>query len=369
MRIVYDHQIFSTQRYGGITRYFTQLATRLAKRGDCDVAIVALAHVNAYLADIPRGLVCGVRVPAVAHTGRARLRVNDAISRAYLRWAVPDVVHHTYYPTDHQLAPPHVATVLTVYDMIHERCATLFQDSVDMAARKARAVQRASHVICISEATRRDLLESIPVDPSRVSVVHLATDFHTSASQLSKYGGGEVSAPYLLFVGERRGYKNFSRLTQALRLLPQPLRALRLVLFGGGAIRPSEWGELSGAGLGEMAVTHLEGDDALLRSLYANAVALVYPSLYEGFGIPVLEAMACGCPVICGKTSSLPEVAGSAAEFCDPTEPASIAAAIAMVADSPGRAAELRDLGRARALLFSWERCAAETYAVYQSIL
>lgn len=368
MRIVYDHQIFSTQRYGGITRYFTELVARLAHRGDCEIGVLALAHMNAYLQELPQRVVRGVYVPSVPHTGRARGRMNDVLTRTYLRWTAPDIVHYTYYAPE-PLAPRGIPSVLTVYDMIHERCAGYFDDSEQMASRKAGAIERASHVICISEATRRDLLELVPVDPERVSVVHLATGLHPLATDEKYLARSAVLSPYLLFVGERRRHKNFSRFVQALARLPAPLRELRVVLFGGGPINDAERHQLASAGVEERMVTQLDGDDALLTSLYVHAVALVYPSMYEGFGIPILEAMACGCPVICGNTSSLPEVAGAAAEFCDPHEPESIATAISNVAESAARARELRDLGRARSKLFSWDRCAAETHAIYQSLI
>jgi len=125
----------------------------------------------------------------------------------------------------------------------------------------------------------------------------------------------------------------------------------------------------SSLGLKPETLVQREGDDDLLSRMYANAVAFVYPSLYEGFGIPVLEAMALGCPVACSDTSSLPEVAGDAVEYFDPTRPDAIATAIGRIVESPARAQELRHRGLERVRAFSWARCARETHDVYRRLL
>jgi glycosyltransferase involved in cell wall biosynthesis len=123
-------------------------------------------------------------------------------------------------------------------------------------------------------------------------------------------------------------------------------------------------------GLSDQDIVHLTADsDASLAALYIGATAFVYPSLYEGFGIPVLEAMTLGCPVLCSDSSSLPEVAGDAAEYFDPARTDSLRAALESVVGSATRRAELASRGRARAALFSWERCARETLAVYRSVV
>jgi glycosyltransferase involved in cell wall biosynthesis len=120
--------------------------------------------------------------------------------------------------------------------------------------------------------------------------------------------------------------------------------------------------------LGETGLLQFSGDDLVLADLYRHASAFIYPSLYEGFGLPVLEAMAHGCPVICSGTSSLPEVVGGAAELFDPNDPESIGHAIEAVVSSAERREWLRATGRQQARLFSWERCAWETHAVYRAI-
>jgi glycosyltransferase involved in cell wall biosynthesis len=362
--VVYDHQVFSTQKYGGISRYVIELAAGLSAYDDTRVTILAPLHVNGFLRERrPRSLI-GWHVPTVRRTARLRSFVNDAISRTWLAARRPAILHETYYRA-RSLGATGTRTVVTVYDMIHERFADQYPVSDRTAELKAAAVRRADAVICISESTRRDLLERLPVDPGKVSVVHLA---HAPRVTSAPRGTSPVEGPYLLYVGHRRGYKNFETLLRALadsRLS----KGFRLVCFGGGPFTPDELRTASALGLAPETLVQGEGDDDLLSRMYAHAAAFVYPSLHEGFGIPVLEAMALGCPVACSDTSSLPEVAGDAAEYFDPTRPDSVAAAIGQIVESPARAHDLRRRGLERVTAFSWERCARETHDVYRRLV
>lgn len=364
MKIVYDHQVFSAQRYGGISRYFVELAGRISMKPSCDVRVLALAHVNAFVHLLPSHVVKGIQLPQLRFTGRLRQRTNDLLTETVLRFGSPDIVHETYY-TPFRMAPKGIPTVVTVYDMIHERFPQYFADAAMVSARKAYAVTRAAHIICISESTRKDLLELLHVDPRRVSVVYLGSSTRPTSPVTSR---DAPNRPYLLYVGDRGGYKNFSALLQAMALLPKSLKCIKLVLFGGGPITSAEQREILHLQLDEDSIEQVSGDDAMLGDLYACAAALVYPSLYEGFGIPLIEAMACGCPVICGNNSSLSEVAGNAAQFCDPACPESLAEAITKVVESPQRAGELRQRGFAQSAEFSWDKCAEETHEIYGSL-
>jgi glycosyltransferase involved in cell wall biosynthesis len=259
-------------------------------------------------------------------------------------------------------------TVVTVYDMIDEKLSDSLGRKSSVRHRwdksiKVDSIRRADHVICISASTRNDVLELLDLEPGKVSVTHLGCRI---PNQLP--GQRMVSEPYLLHVGNRGGYKNFAALLQAYARSIRLSRSFRLVCFGGGSFSQDERSMIAASGLEEAALTQLGGDDDILANLYTHAAALVYPSLYEGFGLPPLEAMAHGCPAICSNTSSLPEVVGAAAELFDPTDVEAISFAMERVVLSESRTTALREAGRERAELFSWKDCARRTRAIYEAI-
>jgi glycosyltransferase involved in cell wall biosynthesis len=362
VQLVFDHQVFSFQQHGGVSRYFCEVAERLAGYDGCDVTVLAPMYVNAYLARLPPSMVAGRHVPPIRYSKRLRVLLNGALARGWLAGARPDVVHETYF-SRFPVAPRRAACVVTVFDMIHERFPQYFSPRDTTSARKAAAVRRADRVICISENTRRDLLEHVRVDPAIVSVVHLAG----APVPALRPTRPVVDGPDVLYVGPRGAYKNFEGLLRAFAGSPGLRTGVRVVAFGGGPLSAAERALARTLGLDEGAVVQISGDDAALDAAYTFAAAFVYPSRYEGFGIPPLEAMARGCPVVCGANSSLPEVVGDAAELCDAEDPASIAAAIERVVGSPAHADELRARGRSRATQFTWDRCARASYDVYRA--
>jgi len=205
----------------------------------------------------------------------------------------------------------------------------------------------------------------IPIE--KTSVIHLGSALTVSTELANEPPLPEP--PYLLYVGARNFYKNFAGLLRALARSPELLKSFRLVCFGGGGFTPSEKSMIASLGLPSDAVRQLSGNDRLLSKLYSHASVFICPSLYEGFGIPVLEAMSQGCPVVCSDTSSLPEVAGNAAEYFAPEDPDAMLAAIERVINSPARAQQLTALGYERVKLFSWDRCASQTLDAYRRLL
>lgn len=237
-----------------------------------------------------------------------------------------------------------------------------------------RHVRRADRILADSAATRDDLLRFYDAEPARVKVVHLAVDedFRPAPDAARAAIRDRLAIPperrYLLHVGTRQPRKNLPRLLEAFAALAGPRPELDLVLAGMAGWGREDLAEqarrLGIAGRLRMP-GYLPRSD--LPALYSGAAAFVLPSLYEGFGLPLLEAMACGTPAACGAGSSLPEVAGGAAVLFDPLDPRAIAAALAEILDRPERAAALAEAGRARAASFSWARTARETRRVLEA--
>jgi glycosyltransferase involved in cell wall biosynthesis len=364
MRIAYDHQIFAWQEYGGISRYFFEVARRINKIDGFDVSVVSPFFVNKYLGADHSIKIWGKQLERYPRPRRIAWKLNKALVWWKLHRERPDIVHETYYVAQ-KLSSSKTRSIITVFDMIHEKFPEGFPaDDVTPQLKKA-AVARAAHIICISENTRRDLVDILGVDPARTSVIYLAP---TALPEKEGECRPLTDRPYVAYVGLRAGYKNFSRLIGAFGISEFLRNNFSIVCFGGGEFTSVERQEILRAGLITERVIHASGGDEMLKPIYRGAAAFVYPSLYEGFGIPPLEAMSVDCPVVVSNAGSLPEVCGSAAEYFDPYQPESIATAIERVVTSTGRRKELIDLGTCQIGRYSWDTCANRTAEVYRAV-
>ena len=366
--IAYDPQIFCSQTHGGISRYFCEIASRIGRLPDAQTTIVSPLHINSHLMTMPGNLVSGFKLPQTRFTRSPLRKLAMLIGDRILRSMNPDIIHETYYYPRH-IGPRSARRVLTIYDMIHEKFASDFHTSDKTSSYKALAATRADHIICISESTRRDVVEILGVPIDQTSVIHLGYGLMECDSEISEAPKLSPKSPFLLYVGNRGGYKNFLMLLRALANSKQLRTQFRLICFGGGAFSGAEIKAIRSCGLGTDQVIHLGGHDRVLANLYRKASAFIYPSLYEGFGIPPLEAMSFGCPVVCSNTSSIPEVVGNAGEYFDPRNPESMRLAIERVLASNEVQEDLRVKGRLRLTAFSWDRCAAETLETYNKLI
>jgi glycosyltransferase involved in cell wall biosynthesis len=367
MNILYDYQIFSLQQYGGISRYFYEIANRLAALPGNEVEIFAPLYVNEYFHNNDGVRPWGIKTKPFLGFGIINA-ANRSLSRLLMKSRRDvDIFHETYYSMS-DYCPVSTKRVITVYDMIHEKLTEYFPAAAEYRKTKAHSVQRADHVICISENTKRDLIEFLKVPEENVSVVYLGCSLKSVAEKKTNNPTADQK-PYILFVGVRHGYKNFERLLRVYASSSLLRRESTIVCFGWRGFLPDEWELMRSLDIPTDSVKHVSGSDDVLAGLYASAAAFVYPSLYEGFGIPLLEAMSLGCPVVCSNTSSFPEVAGDAAELFDPYDEAAMRAAIERVISTPKYAAALVEKGRRRAGLFSWEKCARDTFGVYHNVL
>jgi glycosyltransferase involved in cell wall biosynthesis len=372
MRVIYDAQIFCHQRFGGVSRYFCCVANELARGGEVTPLIVAPIHFNEYLDQLPKSIVFGKRVRLLEHMAAISYALGALPSKVIAKRFRPDIVHNTYYLP----IKPSVGTkaVVTVHDLIHEKFPENTSPSASLVARwKSRCIALADHVICVSENTRKDLLEHYKIDANKVSVCYHGsgvTAANTSLEPSTATGQG-VSVdgkPYILFVGGRSGYKNFAGLLNAFASSHWLRNNFLLLCFGGGEFDKSEQRTLSGLGV-STCVKQLGGSDRILANCYAKASVFAFPSRYEGFGIPLLEAMSLNCPVACSDSSSFPEVVGSAAKMFNPDQPESIRSALEFVLGSPAESAKLIKLGQGRRQQFSWALSAESTAAAYRRVL
>lgn len=364
MKIAFDSQIFTMQEYGGISRYICSLAQQLNTHQDVEAKIFAPLHINAYADSLPSSLAYGVKVPRIRNTGRIVHAASQLLSRVAISRFKPQIVHETYF-SSLSSTPKNARCVITVHDMIHERFSSAFPSNDPTTEWKRKSIKRADHVICVSENTKQDLLEFIDISPEKISVVHHGLN-QLTVSTVEKIA---VTSPYLLYVGDRFGYKNFDGLLRAFASSSWLRNNLRIVCFGGGRLQINELALMKSLGLTLQQVEQVGGSDEQLAAFYKHAAAFIYPSLYEGFGIPPLEAMSLNCPVICSDASSIPEVVGDAAEYFDPKGIDSITVAIEGVLQSNEKRNNIIAKGVERCEKFTWSRCANETLAVYKSLV
>lgn len=350
-----DNIVFELQSAGGISLYWAEL---LARHRNGRFVFFGRCNANIFTADL-------------------KIDLNDevypkSISRRYFPfWPKLNVAsngkhifHSSYYRySNHTDA----INVTTVHDFTYEKYSSGLRKWVH-SLQKKKAVEKSEGIICVSENTKKDLLNFYPwVDEKRVRVIYngVGSEFHpleNSLSVLEDQFGFSTDSPFLLFVGDRSLYKNFDIFIE----LADRFSDFDVVVVGGKPFSQEEQRKYSPY---LHKVKHLRGVSSdFLNLLYNAAFCLIYPSSYEGFGIPILEAMKAGCPVISTNLSSIPEVAGEAALLVNEVSVESLSEKVNILLNDRARQ-ELIEMGFKQVSLFSWDKCFAETYAFYQELL
>lgn len=361
IKVQFDHQIFSLQNYGGISRYFANLQSYIDQSPEIEQENGVLFSPNYYLNNagvLPASI--GRRLFKVQ---RGLYRWNKRYCKARLKFANYDVFHPTYYDP-YFLATTRKPFVLTVHDMIHELFPENFAVNDVNANHKKQCISKANHIIAISHQTKRDIQKFFDIPDEKISVIHhgvnLAPPEYCSVPALP--------ARYILYVGDRLGYKNFSILLEAFGALSKTHPDLFLVLAGGGKLTNQENASLTSHRIKEKII-QMVVSDAELNTIYKNAQCFVFPSLYEGFGFPILEAFKNECPVILSNCSCFPEIAGEqAALYFDPHAVHSLIDCIEIIVNQPLRRSELIAQGKKKLLEYSLESCGAKTLALYKAV-
>ena len=368
MRILYDGEIYSMQTAGGINRYFASLISRLPASFAPTLLVARSCGVNAPVH--PRLTIYGRQKIDLRSVSCRFDDYYSQVRRWYLRTIADsrifDLAHPTYYQlvTRRDLSNYRCPIVLTVWDMTHE----LFQNEMDpegaVVQLKRKAIQAADVLVCISENTKNDLLERYRVAENKVKVIPLASDINFGFSN----GPEPVpSKPYYLYVGSRSSYKNFDGLcaafAKAVTVHPELMLCVVGALFNKAEQRLIYDFKLT---------SHVEhygyATDEHLAKLYRHSIGLVYPSFYEGFGLPPLEAMSCGTAVIAANVASIPEVVGEAGLLFDPASTDELADSLLFLLNKPGERERLIAEGHKRAKAFSWDKTVAATLEIYRQV-
>lgn len=356
--------MFSYQKFGGITKYFMELMKNIGPQNH-QVKLGLLFSENHYLQENRILFKKGNLLPGKEFRGKATMKKHLAnINQLYSRYCISngdfDLFHPTFY-NDYYLGKLKKPFVLTVHDLIEFRYKdTFFKDSINRLPME-KVIKKADRIISISENTKKDLLETFNLNPDKIDVIHHGYNRNSRTKGPNKFG------KYILYVGDRGSYKNFTLFIQAVAGLLRKEKDVKVVCVG-RSFHQEEM-DLFVQLKVEAQLVAMNVDEDTLNNLYAHALTFVYPSLYEGFGMPILEAYSNNCPICISNTSCFPEVAGVAASYFEPTDPGSILDAIEKVIYDGEFARRLRAAGKDRLASFSWEKTAEMTLASYEKTL
>jgi len=360
-KILFDGRVYQFQKTGGISRYFTEIIKGLPR--DWTPIITGARDFGAHMPTHP--LLQLKMVPDL----RPRKFFQPCLRKLWKPGIVrnTDLLHPTYYDLTSglELTDFKCPVVQTVLDMIYARFPAQMGNSETIIKNQRKAVQRADRVICISKSTERDLLELIPSAAGKTTVIHLAASFPVAEPITD---GSQFASPTFLFVGGRGGYKNFALLLRAFAKAASVRPNLRLNVVGQPLTEEERW-QIYYLGISDKVTGVVFPNETTLQELYRASVALLYPSRYEGFGIPPLEAMACGTLVVTANTSSLPEVVGDAGIMLDPADEQAWADCILHLAQPFPERNELLAKSRQRVAQFSWTECVRQHLEIYRTLL
>ncbi|GAB2542506.1 glycosyltransferase family 4 protein [Spirosoma aerophilum] len=368
MKVLYDHQSFTGVPYGGVSRYFYELMRSFSRRSDIEFELSLRLSNNEYLdqTSFSRHL----RYRSLAQVRNVH-KIASVLNRLYslqrVRAGKFDVFHPTYYHRYFLNAIGKKPFVLTFHDATSERYGKQYPEVGEgLYELKKQLMRRADCIISVSEFSKQEILRFFPVEADKIKVIHLGTTLG-EVNTLETDARFSVPVPYLLYVGKRALYKNFDGFFRAVQPVLQRHPDLHVVCAGGGSFNQTEQALFHSARLSNR-IHYRPVTDAGLLTLYKNARAFIFPSLNEGFGIPVLEAFSGGCAVALSNRSSLPEVGGDAALYFDPEDDDSMAETIERVVSDDTLNAALVQKGTERLRNFSCDKTAFQTLEVYRSL-
>jgi glycosyltransferase involved in cell wall biosynthesis len=363
MRILYDHQMFNRQKYGGITKYFCELMKHFPEGNSYKLGL--LASDNQHLKD-DFNFFKKLYIPIPQKESKLRghlksklYKLNNFYSRKLIASNNYDLLHPTYFDP-YFLNFVQKPYVVTVHDLVVFKFQEVYKKEEQMTA-MSHIIHNAKRIISISQNTKADIINVLNIKPEKIDVIYHGFNKIQWKRNINTYGR------YILYVGGRGGYKNFGNLLKAFQLLTLQHKDLKLICVG------SPFSNKEIEILKELKIDRnilvMGVNEMKLNELYSHALAFVYPTRYEGFGMPILEAFSNDCPVCLSNTSCLPEIAKDGGIYFDPLKPESIANAIAKTITDSGFSDRMIKAGRNRLLEFSWEKCAQQTQKTYERAL
>jgi glycosyltransferase involved in cell wall biosynthesis len=364
VKILYDHQMFSLQKYGGVTKYFCELIKNLSVENKYEISL--MFSDNQYLKEdhtffrkkkfsLPNGPFHGK-----GFLKRKMYYLNQLHSGRSVSAGKYDLFHPTFY-NNYFLDILKKPFVITVHDLIAFKFKDSHLKNDPFRYQMEKVIRKADRIISISENTKKDVIEIFKINSEKIDVVYHGYNKPQVQDNNNSYG------TYILFVGRRDSYKNFTNFTKAISGVLQKENDLKLICVG-EPFNKQEIIDLKKLKIREQCVA-LSVDEKTLINLYSNALLFVYPSFYEGFGMPILEAFANSCPVCLSDASCFPEIAKGAGIYFDPANEESILNAVQRVLYDSTYRNQMIEAGRERLTEFSWKKTADETLVSYKKTL
>lgn len=367
MKIFYDHQIFTEQKYGGISRYFYELMNRV-KSPDENLISSTFFSNNEYLKFLDKSTIIPF-FPNHQFRGKARVMnlVNRMNAERLLKRRNYEVFHPTFYDPYFLKFLGNKPFVLTVHDLINEKFINQFDylsKEETITNNKHLLMKEAHKIIAVSESTKKDIIDHYQIDKNKIEVIYHGN----SLLKKSIIEEEKLSFDYVLFVGKRSMYKNFLFTLKSIhQLLKQ--HKIKFVCYGGGEFTFEEAELIEKLGLQQFVIQINKNDDQSLENLYSNALFFIFPSLYEGFGIPLLEAFGCECPVLTTEGGALGEIGQDAVVYFDPYDSHSLYEGFFRMLTNSDLRKQCVKKGIDRLSFFSWDKTFSQHLNVYNSVI
>ena len=379
LKILYDYQIFAYQKYGGISRYFVEQLKVLNFYYSIATKLIVYNNKNYYLDNMNKDFYDiktknNLIYNSISKYCHKDINELNSLINIYRKHSY-DVFHPTYYNpyfinTINKIKKPYV---LTVHDMIHE----LFDEQNVVGDKtkdwKRDTIGEAKRIIAVSENTKKDILKFYDIDPKIIDVVYHGVtslgDCVLTDSEYKRFKNTVLDKEYILYVGNRSGYKNFGELIKAFSVIVKSYPNLYLVCVGGGKFTNKEKTLISLHGI-DKNILNIWCVDTVLDQIYKNAICLVCLSLYEGFGLPIIEAFSKKCPVILSNKSCHPEIAQDGGIYFEPSENGDdLVDKLDMLLNDIDKTNGYINKGYIRSKHFTWIESATKTKEVYEKCL
>ena len=361
MKILFDHLCFN-QKYGGVSKYFVELIKRLPEE---DVIQTIRYSNNEFLKELSIKKLYSF-FPSIEFKGKARLEscIGKIYSAPSLLKNDFNIYHQTHYdPYAYRYLDKNVKTITTIHDMNFWTIPDFYPKNSRLMRNQLISAQKANHIITVSHNSKKDICKYWNIPADKISVIYHGINteqYNSTPAYISPH-------PYILFVGSRNKYKNFEGLVKSFSILKKKYPDLKLYCAGMSASN-QDMSLLKQFGISN-SIMFFQASDQQLISLYKGAKVFVFPSFHEGFGLPILEAMAANCPVVLSNTSCFPEIAQEAGSYFNPYDVDEMTAVIDNVLCDVDYSLSLKEKGAKLVKDFSWDKCAQQHIKLYQSLL